>query len=57
VNGISQGKEKDFPIIWEVFWGDKYADLKQSEGCHIQLSNKKRKINHSPNYIRKSVFT
>ena len=25
-NGISQGKEKDFPIIWEVFLGDKYGD-------------------------------
>ena len=30
-NGISQGKGKDFPIIWEVFVGDGYGDLKTLE--------------------------
>jgi hypothetical protein len=30
-DGISQEKEKDFPIIWEVFLGDGYSDLSRAE--------------------------
>jgi len=37
VNGISQEKEKDFPIVWEVFLGEGYGNLNRTEGCHIQL--------------------
>jgi hypothetical protein len=35
-NGISQGKEKDFLIIWEVFLGDGKGDLVEQE---IQLTD------------------
>jgi hypothetical protein len=45
VNGISQEKEKDFPIIWEIFLGDGYGDLNRAEGCHSQFSNWMPKVN------------
>jgi len=39
-NGISQEKEKDFPIIWEVFLGDGYGDLNCAEGCQQVVHNR-----------------
>ena len=48
VNGISQEKEKDFPIRWEIFLGDEAGDLNPASDCHVQIAINLELYNHPP---------